>query len=76
MVEMARVARNASAHFGTHTGTKTVSQTVFIANAIALLAPNIIIAQTNHTEGVYIINSVRNCISPKRSFVYHHCESF
>ena len=25
---------------------------------------------------VYIINSVRNCISSKRSFVYHHCESF
>ena len=24
---------------------------------------------------MYIINSARNCISSKRSFVYHHCES-
>ena len=30
----------------------------------------------NQREALYIINSVRNCISSKRSFVYHHCESF
>ncbi len=25
-------------------------------------------------RALYIINSVRNCISSKRSFVYHYCE--
>ncbi len=29
----------------------------------------------NHGEAVYIINSVRNCISPTQSVVYHHFEA-
>ncbi len=28
-----------------------------------------------HAKGVYITNSARNCISPTRSVVYHHCEA-
>ena len=31
-------------------------------------------SRANQCEALYIINSARNCISPKRSFVYHHCE--
>ncbi len=33
------------------------------------------LTQPNHGEAVYIINSARDCISPTRSAVYHHCEA-
>ena len=32
-------------------------------------------AAENQGGALYIINFARNCISPTRSVVYHHCES-